>query len=644
MEIKPRYKKLLIAAVVCAVTLCVLFWAKGFFLSHNTVNYTDSSAEIQKVNLVNIQIKQYFQTESSIKSINVSMSDISSAGKTRLKLSVYNAGTDLLLGESVAEADNTDAETVILFPFDTIRINESQKLYFVLEDLSTDSTAAVITTSGHYEESFAANGIADDTRCKFSVDGPDEFQTGFFLLSALILCIAAALIILPVEKVMNLPKMFLLIALAGGISLAVINPPSQEADGWEHFLRSVDVSYGNLSPYLLRTHTDGELTVPTNMNSFDFHVIAPNTDAGDEYNANLQKMKFDDTVTNMKYQPNFVSFLYIPQALGLMIGRLLGFSMLASVVTARIMNLLAYCLISYYAIKQIPIYRNLLTVIALLPMSIYQAASCSPDSLINAFSFLFAALCFKYAYDDNAKVKIRQALSLGLIISVIFISKYVYIFLALLVFIIPKSKFESAKKYWKAFGIALIPIAITAVFVYLSLKTTIGSSQASSGGTTQLQFIMNNKFHTISVIIETMNHYFSIYVDWLNTLGWMNYPLGPLTAIVPCILVGVACLDKNKYDLAIKSWQKLLFAFVTIITIAAMLLGLYIGDGRINPVGADMILGIQGRYFIPIFLVAFAALTSSKIENHIDRFSNKIVSMMAICLFYTTVCLVRFCF
>ena len=55
-------------------------------------------------------------------------------------------------------------------------------------------------------------------------------------------------------------------------------------------------------------------------------------------------------------------------------------------------------------IRFIPCYKNLLAMLAVMPLSIYQAASLSQDAVLNGFWFLFIALCLYYAFDENVKL------------------------------------------------------------------------------------------------------------------------------------------------------------------------------------------------------------------------------------------------
>jgi uncharacterized membrane protein len=73
-------------------------------------------------------------------------------------------------------------------------------------------------------------------------------------------------------------------------------------------------------------------------------------------------------------------------------------------------------------------------------------------------------------------------------------------------------------------------------------------------------------------------------------------------------------------------------------------MAMYIGDGTINPVGADVILGVQGRYFIPVMVLPFIALGSRKIQNNIVGFGKKTVVLSACMLLYSIVTLVVICY
>ena len=74
-----------------------------------------------------------------------------------------------------------------------------------------------------------------------------------------------------------------------------------------------------------------------------------------------------------------------------------------------------------------------------------------------------------------------------------------------------------------------------------------------------------------------------------------------------------------------------------------IVMGLYIGDGRANTVGSDVVQGVQGRYFIPVIPVFLAAICPKGYRSKISHFAEKAAGAMAVMLLYSTFILYRSC-
>ena len=285
--------------------------------------------------------------------------------------------------------------------------------------------------------------------------------------------------------------------------------------------------------------------------------------------------------------------------------------------------------------------------LAVMPLSIYQAASLSQDAVLNGFGFLFIALCLYYAFDENVKLSWKHTLLLGFLLLGMFLCKYVYACMGLLVFLIPKNKFESNRKYWKAFAITLIPFAILCIYIMSRVSTGISGLQAVGGASsdmTQLQYLMANPLAGVKVIFSTVLVQTNEYLHQLNILGSLNYPLSMLMIIAPCFLTAVGMLDGQSMDGKIKVRQRVLLIVTFIITAVAVMLGLYIADGYANPVGAAVVGGVQGRYFIILIILPFIALVSDKIKHNINHFTIKVSAIMGIMLLYALFILIKTCY
>ena len=174
-------------------------------------------------------------------------------------------------------------------------------------------------------------------------------------------------------------NIFLVLALCTGIAMAVINPPFHECDAGRHHRWAMDVSYGNLlSPIInLTGHGMDVVTVPKNFYVEKYHMTEPGTGEGGEYIRYLQTVKYSLESTEVEEDWVFTSLFYYPQAFGLFLGRTLKMSVYGVCVLSRICNLLVFLALTYGAIAITPVYKNILAVIALFPITIYQAASVS---------------------------------------------------------------------------------------------------------------------------------------------------------------------------------------------------------------------------------------------------------------------------
>lgn len=441
-------------------------------------------------------------------------------------------------------------------------------------------------------------------------------------------------------------NLFLILALCFGIAMACINPPFQECDGWMHYLWATDVSFGNLaSPVANLSHDEGVVLVPENLDEFKYRIVEPDTGEGREYIQYLKGVEPSSISMEKKLMNVPSSLFYYPQALGLFLGRIFNMSVYGGVVCSRICNLLAYLLLAYLAVRITPIFKNIMAIIGLLPLTLYQAASDSPDAMLNGLCFLFTAMCFSYAYGEKEGLDWKDVLKLSAVLSAVFLCKYVYVCLGLLVFLIPMKKFGGKKEYWKCFAIGLIPLALLGAAAMSYAVPVVSGGQAAAGteGVTQVQYLLQHPKFILQVLITT---FFQEFNDWmlrLNTLGNLNYQLGPLSYILPMYVVFVGSLDRTEACAKIRTRDQWLCFAAFVMTSLGVIMGLYIGDGSLNKVGALIVQGVQGRYFIAALPVFFAAISQKGIENRVRYFAEKTMGLMGLLLLYAIHSLCEHC-
>lgn len=443
--------------------------------------------------------------------------------------------------------------------------------------------------------------------------------------------------------------LYFIVVMIAGTFLAVLNPLDQECDGNVHFFRSSDVSYGNvLGPFCVINHDPRYEEIPGNFDEYPFWVLTADQKEAPEYNRRLKKIE-TTWETKDYYDPrSYSSFYYYPQAFGLVIARVLQCSAYGATIWAHMMNLLAYAIITAIAVKIMPVYKNFFMTACLMPMCVYLAASFSTDSLINAFCFLFIALCFHFAYDDfEVNLGIKQMLPMGLLLWLIYTSKYVYAVLGLLVLLIPKEKFGTKKKYWKTFAVSLIPVVAFIIFQIASgafvpeygTLEVLGQTQEEAGtgstmypGMTQMEFVLAYPIEFLKILLRTI---YSGLTDWtvgMNTFGWMKVGMEPVTYWLPVILIAVLLFDTG---VAFKTWHKVLMGITSLVLICAVIASIYIFDEASNIVGWPKARGIQGRYFLILIPLLGMCFVPQKIESKVKNLNYKVLGLMSVVLALT---------
>ncbi len=629
-----------VVVILCMLLVVGVFWSsREKFYVYESRDYNDLSGETTEIPAAGIPVEQSFTAEDDILTLSLLMSNDSGQDAV---LHAQLLGED---GTSIGEYDaiifdSGGEETIVSFVFNTSAIRNAANVILRLSVTEQLQGIFYCVQKGDYEETLISQGEETDYRLRMRVVYQDTNKAMAFLFPLMAL-VVLALFLIP-AKWQKAENFFVVLAAAFGVFFAFINPPLQECDGVTHLYRSMDVSYGNVfSPIITVSHEEGVIHIPQNMDGGLFRQLPVNSGAGGSYVSQLQAQSFSNETQKMQYSGNIPSFAYYPQAIGLGIGRIFHVSIYGSIVLARLFNLLAYVVILYFAIKKMPVYKTFMTVLAVMPLSLYQAASCSQDSVLNGLVFLFIALCCHYAFKEEKVLTWKHVLPLGFILAGLFIIKYVYVCLGLLVFLIPQKKFGSKKAYWTAFVIALLPLAALGGYHMLHTAAGVSGMQAVSEETnmTQTENLLAHPLYFVKVLKDTFLMLTTFYLQSLYILGALDCGIVVLYVTGPCYLLGVALLDAGRdcglNQIVYSKKNRMLFAMAFFITVFLIFLGLYIADSVANPVGAGVVAGVQGRYFIPLFPLLFLAFHSNGLRCTIKEYEFKVCGISAVMLLYT---------
>lgn len=431
------------------------------------------------------------------------------------------------------------------------------------------------------------------------------------LLFEVIMCI---LIDFFVKKKKPIEKIFLLIAVPLGLLYMVLIPIGRVPDEGNHFLRAYEISEGYLISDKNEKNGNGGRTL-----SDDTSKIFESKNNKSTYGDLIENSKIKKS--NRKSFKNFTnmslySFVcYIPQVIGILIGKILHLPTLYIAYLGRLTNFVFWILLMYFAIKLIPFKKICILVVSFMPMMLQEAASLSADALTIGMSFFLISYVLHIKYDKE-KVDKKDKIILSISSIVMSLCKIVYLPICLTLFLIPFNKFKSKKdKYVNIISLAFIVIFINLFWLKIS-STYLIEFNAGVSSIDQVKFILMHPVDYIKIFYQSLYNNIALYV--YNIIGfslcWFDVNLSYLYVFMYLFMIIIVfVLDNTK---KIDKWDKWMQAFIIVSTVALMFTSLYV---QWTPVGASVIDGVQGRYFIPL-LLPIMILTNF---NGIESFKNK---------------------
>lgn len=351
----------------------------------------------------------------------------------------------------------------------------------------------------------------------------------------------------------------------------------------------------------------------------------------DSLNAELDK---ENTALLYSETSAVYSFVqYIPQAIGIFITRIFTDKVLLLAYGGRIINMVFSIILIYFAIKKIPFGKKILLLLSFIPIAIEGFSSLSPDAMTISMAFFYIAYILSLAFSKENHIIDGKKIAILTVLSVIMaMCKIVYLPLILLLFIIPKEKFKNEKKIKNIFIIGAIAVVLNLIWlmvagIYLShFREGDSSIQVISILTNPIKYLQNC-LYTVN-----LNGQEYIYSMFGGELGWGE--LVQLNSIVPYILcfilIWITITDQTIKD-KFKLYQKVWITIAAIAVVGLIFTSLYV---QWTTIGSDSVLGIQGRYFIPILpLVALLIGSQLKVKtDYSDENTCKTIAIIGVVL------------
>ena len=421
------------------------------------------------------------------------------------------------------------------------------------------------------------------------------------ILFALFFNILLSIFVFKLHDKLKSEQFFALLAIPLGCCYLVFMMPTQVADEITHYTTAYNFSQGNLK------YTNSNVKVPsiTTKKVINYQELVQNL-----------KTPMDDSYTRGSTSGyNIIG--YLPAVIGISIGQLFNLPYFVGYFLARIFTFIAFLIIGYFTIKIAPVGKMLFSIYQLSPMYLHQSVSLSLDAMLNSYC-LFLIAYVSYLLFRKETITKKQYIFLFLIMLGISSLKYVYIPLFLLTLMLFFNNNTSKKnKLWIL--LAILMASLTSIIIYImhsmipSDPSSVYTSYVTSNNISfsgQLKYLLSNPLAAIILLKNTFDGMIVFYWETFigGQLGWLDLVVNRIFVYIYSILLFLSpFLYKEKYEFNIK--EKLLINFVFVTILLLILFGMYL---TWSSVGAEIISGVQGRYFIPIVILPLLTLCHPK--------------------------------
>ena len=324
-----------------------------------------------------------------------------------------------------------------------------------------------------------------------------------------------------------------------------------------------------------------------------------------------------DEVRN--YSGNLYSCVpYLPTAVAIRLGKIIRAPVLILFYAGRLANLITFTLLTSVALLIMPVCRFALMVVALLPMTLQQAASFSADALTISLSFLFFAYCFRLAFGCKLLAPRQYAILCALTAALTLCKFNVwFIFLFLL---IPVSYFRSGRERLALFvGLVFLPCGVAVAWQKVN-EGNIRRYEAYRSKVADVSIAdnANELAHSPKLVaasaVETLANSYHDYIDtFIGRLGPLSISLPSWVTFICKLLLIITIFLKDGVT-KLRLHDRALLLCIAVASLASIFGLLWVFETTRYllaqaSIGHGVVSGFQGRYFLPLAPLVLVALS-----------------------------------
>ena len=449
----------------------------------------------------------------------------------------------------------------------------------------------------------------------------------------------------------RLPSVYLVVVAISLVPYVLLQAPFKTPDAADQFAKALAITSGHLVGAQL-AHGHSGLWVPRSIAQLfqAFNNVGPvylrNFTLAEHLHWSRSQVFLSSShsiitpFTSSAYAP----YGYLPQAAAILISRLLNTSLLACYYLMCALNGVCAIVLSYTALRMARTGRPLLFGILCLPTTLSLYFSVSQDALVIALGALVFGLASRFATTSFSSYRayIRAVIAVDVVATVLISTRFVYIPLLILPLVITPPAETTGRPFagdtqglfprlWSGvrgrrtailLGITCIPISLAWTILGFAVHY-YGTAYPGASVYRQLRYEMAHPGPALGALLNAITG--QVRVWWeslLGILGWLTLRLpkwvyAELTAtLVLLALVGAFVTSTRQQDPGAaaagsaprENSQALLpVSWMIWSAVAIVLSCLLIVESQYliwTPVGLGTVLGVTGRYFLPILPLA----------------------------------------
>ncbi len=415
------------------------------------------------------------------------------------------------------------------------------------------------------------------------------------------------------RKKLHIGHVFCVIVLFYGIAMACVIPADQIPDELTHYYQMVE-SAGfpkiekQIEDYFYKTGAgdmQGNPLVKVDKARFSAH----------------SNDHFDKTAVNFT-KPSLSIVKHLPPAILFFIGYFLDLPVWVCLLMAEMGSLLFFMIMGYLTLKYMPIKKELMCGIMLLPMTVQQCASVNYDAVFIPLCLFYTAYVLHCKYEKE-KVSWKSLFIFLVIPCIVLLIKPTYIPFFLIVFMIPLDKWDlrigklQVTDFIKRFKwlLLILGILLFAGFLYIGRNNVFIQL---------VEACVLRPGLTLKIIYDTVKEMYSFYfMSTIGHLGWLDIllPKAFYYFVLVCLFLFCFGIRENTNEVSYGfTWKERVFMIlVVVITTCLIIIAMFSWtmflydidtggtlSGTIKGLQQISVsLGVQGRYFLPFLPLCF---------------------------------------